>query len=68
RSLPPVIQFVLSPEGGLKIGTLFTSLLRNPSQIQGLTRLGYDAFQARRSMLAFLRKQESKIVSNAMDH
>lgn len=62
RSLPPVVRTVLSPEGGLQIGALITSLFHKPSQIKGLIQLGYDAFLARRSMLAFLRKQENRAV------
>ncbi|MBO1324853.1 hypothetical protein K2X14_06800 [Acetobacter sp. TBRC 12305] len=60
RSLPPVAASVLSPDGGLQVGTLLRSLLRHPGQIGGLIRLGQDAGMARKAMLNFLRAQKDR--------
>lgn len=57
RSLPPVAATVLSPDGGLNIGALLRSLLRDPRQIAALIRLGRDATQARRNMISFLENR-----------
>ena len=57
RTLPPVAATVLSTDGGLNIGALLGSLLRDPRQITALIRLGQDATQARRNMISFLENR-----------
>ncbi|KDE21347.1 hypothetical protein AZ09_00660 [Acetobacter aceti 1023] len=57
RSLPPIAGTVLSPEGGLQIDRLICDVLRHPTQIGGLIRLGQDAALARKAMISFLSAQ-----------
>lgn len=55
RTLPPAALVALKDDGSLDIVSLLRSILRQPSQISGLLKVGQDAKAARRALLGRLK-------------